>query len=491
MGNLKEWSENNYKQQNNEIPLNINTNQNYNNFIYEQSIDQSFLGLKHKRSKELKNSSDSNDFKNRNKIKKIENSSEQQLLNHSNRSQKLNSELIKENKELKNENDEIKILKKKFDEIKNELKIKVNNSLNKINNKKEKTEEKIKNKLRTSIIKFQEKKDEKINLLIKDLKKKIEVSEKKLQELESLYSNKYKNKKNNEDNNEIKEGIKCKRCFTELINGIIYKCTFCNNYYLCQKCIKENLESFHPHKFLEFWIKQEPQISNEDNNYNIINININKLNEDKNKYIKNNLEYNNNFINQKKEDFLKNKDINEIKNNDNNIIKYNIILNKTIEFDNYSYKCLTKNLYFSVNKGTKEYKFNLILKNNGIFPWPRRNTFLIKDIFLSDNIDIDKIFLEPLNPNKQTEIYIPFKNMEKLLPGKYKIYLDFYAKNKNFGNKIFIVFEILEKKENKKIAEFRAQYLIDESLLSDEQINKALESNNDNFKKAFESFFHL
>ena len=136
MGNLKEWSENNYKQQNNEIPLNINNNQNYNDFIYGQSIDQSFLGLKHKRSKEIKNSTESNDFKNRNKIKKIENSSEQQLLNHSNRSQKLNSELIKENKDLKNENDEIKILKKKFDEIKNELKIKVNNSLNKINNKK-------------------------------------------------------------------------------------------------------------------------------------------------------------------------------------------------------------------------------------------------------------------------------------------------------------------------------------------------------------------
>ena len=429
------------------------------------SIAQIFLGQKHKRQTEINNSNDSNSFENTNKIKKIENNSETQLLDHSKKNQISFSEFISENKELKIENDVNKIIGKEFcntiDVIENKLEIQVDKSLNKINNEKNKTIKKIDNILRTSIKKL-EKNEEKIKVKMKEIPEKIKKDlQKNIQEEESLYFNKLKNENNNELNNEIHEGIKCSKCFDGSIIRKGYINPILNNFNLCQKYEKENPElSIYPHKFLEFDIKQGSQISKEKNNdYKINNIII--LNEDKSENSENLLEGNNNFDNKKLEDILNKKDINEKKQKNNNIIDSHIIINEMTEFDNYSYLCLTKNLYFSVNKRTKEHTFNLILKNNGIFPWPRKNTFLIKDSSLSNNIDVDKIFLEPLNPNNQDKIDIIFKNMENLLPGKYNLYLDFIVKNKNFGEKILIIVKILENKEyelNQKVSELEQNF---------------------------------
>ena len=232
---------------------------------------------------------------------------------------------------------------------------------------------------------------------------------------------------------------------------------------------------------------------------NIINSNtevLKNINEDNKK--NNIINYNNKEI-KTKINLLDNSNINstfeekKIKMNNNNIIISHInIPKKTTEFNNFSYLCLTDKLKFSVNQGTKNAKFDFILKNNGIFPWPKNETFLIPDPFISD-INVDKIKLEPLNPGEKHTFSINLKDLEKLEPGKYNIYLEFNAKNKNFGEKILITFEILKKQENKaydpKIAAFRNMFKIDEKTMSDEVIKKALDKYNNDFNKAFESMF--
>ena len=38
------------------------------------------------------------------------------------------------------------------------------------------------------------------------------------------------------------DGIKCEKCFDEPIKGYRYKCTVCNDYNLCEKCIDKKVK---------------------------------------------------------------------------------------------------------------------------------------------------------------------------------------------------------------------------------------------------------
>ena len=134
-------------------------------------------------------------------------------------------------------------------------------------------------------------------------------------------------------------------------------------------------------------------------------------------------------------------------NVNNKINKNNIKINK---IDNYSFKCLTENLNFFLLKGTKEANFMLELENDGTIPWPKDKTFLIKfsskDSYKSQNIP-----LTPLNPGSKCFINILFKNMDKLMPGKYKTYFAFNVGGKNYGNNIKICIKIIEETDNSEI----------------------------------------
>ena len=110
---------------------------------------------------------------------------------------------------------------------------------------------------------------------------------------------------------------------------------------------------------------------------------------------------------------------------------------KLKDFNDYSFKCLTKNLNFTMKKGTSEAKFQLIFENDGEFPWPKHKTILITDESKS-NLKIEPILMEPKNPRCQYTFDIKFKNMNRLQEGKYFSYLDFKVEGKKKGDSILI-----------------------------------------------------
>ena len=543
-------------------PMHSNNNNkndmNNNNFynIPNTSKSQVFLGEKHKRQNQSDMHEEQNNSDNRNKVRKIDLDPQRMILSQHNMGQIQFSEIMKENKKLKEENEKNKKLiekyNKKLEQIESEVQIKVTDALTKMNDEKNKNDTQIRNIIKNAMKDYQKENEEKLNLFMKEIPEKMESDFKqKAQELEKLYHNIYKKSQesNKSNNNTVHLGIKCQRCFINPIIGIRYKCTECDNYNLCEKCEKENSETNeHPHLFIKYNKKEEPQKkeknnnkininnfesnkinnfiennnkksnndSNNNSNNNIINNNNNNSNNNSNNNINNisnnnsnnnsninnntnnnsnnikNNKYNNNNIIKSSPFIDKNQNQNQNINN-SNIIESHIRFDKKTDFDNYSYICLTKELSFGAYQGTKQERFNIILKNDGIFPWPKNNTFLLKDNSLSDNISVDKIFLEPLNPNDECIVSIYFNNMEKLSPGKYSVYFKFNANNKNFGDEIKIEIEILDKngnyKLNRKVAAFRSVYNIDDETMNDEMIQNALEANGDNFENAFQSLF--
>ena len=119
---------------------------------------------------------------------------------------------------------------------------------------------------------------------------------------------------------------------------------------------------------------------------------------------------------------------------------------KVNDFNDYSFKCLTTNLNFSIYKGTSEVKFKLKLENNGSFPWPKNQTTLSTDRTTS-NIKIKEIILDPLNPGISCDFDVLFRNMNQLSEGKYYSNLEFKVGEKKYGNNILINVEILEDKK--------------------------------------------
>ena len=516
------------------LPKNINPypdldfNKNINN-ISNQSNNLSILGKKHLRSDTENNNNNFNKNNNNNnnyspniiKTKKIEAKPLEQSMNANTQINKLNKsviELIEENKKLKKENEDNKKLiysqNKKLKDIEKEINIKVKEALNQIKNENNENEKFIREQIKKALEHYKEKNEEKLNSIISEIPNEMEKNlEKKAKELENLYYIQYKTKINKKKNKEIHDGIKCQKCFMEPIVGIRYKCSICKEYNLCENCEKENEETNdHPHIFLKIIKKGQtiPKISYIENDKNEKN-QESEANYEEDKIIKKEKEeYNNKYYNNdnnsyiKKNEIIINTDIKEKKsekinnsmnnNYNNNIFESRINLKKSANFNNYSYECLTKELEFSVYQGTKNAKFNLNLKNNGDYPWPKENSFLICDAHLSDKI-VEKIELEPLNPGYEYFASVYFDDLDELGPGKYNTYLDFNVKNKNFGEKILIILEILEKKVkpayDPKIAEFRNNFKIDEKTLSDEVIRDALNQNNNDIDKAFEYLYQF
>ena len=504
---------------NNDTPFNHNYNINFDNNknktndnLPKSSAINLFLGEKHKRpisqSENIHlNNLNNNYLDNQSKMKRlnINPQSQQNIIqnNQQNQNENLISELLKENKKLKQENEKnqqiINNYNKKFETIEKEIEKKVSDALNKFNSEKDKNNKQIRSIIKDAMKQYQLDNEEKLNLIIKEIPEKMEKDiQKKTKELENLYYNKFKNEK--QSNFEVHSGIKCQKCFITPIIGIRYKCSVCNNYNLCEKCEKENSESmYHPHIFLKYAKKEEQIMLNEEdeeNNNEKKNDIINKYNNKKKEIKKSNIifdfnEIGNNYKNKKEE--IINTDIKEKKEEDNNINNLKKIGEKKNDLNNYSYQCLNDKLSFSIIQGEKETKYNLYLKNNGSIPWPKNKTFLIADTSLSEKV-IDDIYLDPLNPGDEYTVNLYYHDLELLKPGKYNTYLDFIIENKNIGEKILIILEVVEKKDtykyDPKIAGFRNTFGgIDDKTMSDEVIKNALEKNNNDFQKAFQSLF--
>ena len=150
---------------------------------------------------------------------------------------------------------------------------------------------------------------------------------------------------------------------------------------------------------------------------------------------------------------------------------------KINDFNDYSFKCLTTNLNFSIYKGTSEVKFKLKLENNGSFPWPKNQTTLSTDRTKS-NIKIKEIILDPLNPGISCDFDALFRNMSQLSEGKYYSNLEFKVCGKKYGNNILINVEILEDKKKKYepvINVVRDEYLLDKNKASDTIIAEGID----------------
>lgn len=137
---------------------------------------------------------------------------------------------------------------------------------------------------------------------------------------------------------------------------------------------------------------------------------------------------------------------------------------------NYSFKCLTKNLNFKMQKGIAELKFQIELENNGTMPWPQGKTFLETN-YSKSNIKIEKNALNLLNPGSKCINIIVFKAMYKLNPGRYYSCLDFQVDGKKYGDSILVNVEVTENLNKIKygpfIPHFRDCYGLDKSIVSD------------------------
>jgi hypothetical protein len=268
------------------------------------------------------------------------------------------------------------------------------------------------------------------------------------QKLEEMYTDIYvKNK-------QVHEEIKCEKCFTKPIIGNRYICRICQNYNLCEKCYKKNqVSQEHNHQFIKFKSKALEKI--EEENENCLDIH-----ED--------AEKNNNGM----------KEIDLVHKKDNDKI------------NNYSYKCITKDLKLKMKKGTREVSFKLELENNGSSSWPENKTFLEVEISKS-NINTDKIILSPLKPGDKCDVDILFKHMSKINPGKFQCCLSFILDDKKYGNDIDIEIEVYDEdsknfKSNSVIVAFRDEYGIKKDIISDDDIYRGL-IKHQTFENAYKS----
>ena len=205
----------------------------------------------------------------------------------------------------------------------------------------------------------------------------------------------------------------------------IYKCSQCNNYYLCEECeIKNFLSREHPNIF----IKLESNKSN-------IYYNNTFPEKSQIKEIKgiNNTNYN------------LNDNINKYNNQYNNI---NIINTNQLEINQpdiqYSFECLNKQLLKAQIEEENDYlNMKIIIKNTGETQWPRNKAKLLFE--QNKNIIGKDIILKPQKPGEQEKYKIDFENLKMYPAGNYTAGLIFEINGKKYGENIDIFISIKKK----------------------------------------------
>ena len=283
------------------------------------------------------------------------------------------------------------------------------------------------------------------------IKQKIDKIEKNIKEKLDKLEKKKKPEKNENDivDKKIKNvynGIKCEKCFKEPIIGIRYKCSECNNYYLCAGCQQKSTETKdHPHKFIKF--RKEEDEKKPLFNESLPNKNLIQLNQ--------------NLIQERKQ---------------------------------FSYECinilsLSKNIY----EGTNDAKIEIILKNNGNITWPISSKIIIDN---KSDLRANEIILKPQKPGEQQSYNANFGDLKEIKEGEYKSYLTIENNVNVFSGEKLILKIIINKKKNEieqnidKIRDFRDNYALSTEDYSDGKILEILKKNNFIFDKAFESLFN-
>lgn len=158
----------------------------------------------------------------------------------------------------------------------------------------------------------------------------------------------------------------------------------------------------------------------------------------------------------------------------------------------YSYKCLSNNLNFAIQKGIEEGVFSIAIENNGFLTWPQNKTFFEIDNSKSNIFNVQKTILEPLAPGEKSFAFIMLIGMDKYKPSKYYICLDFKVDGKKYGESILINIEVTENinkiKHKTVIKAFRGEYDFSTSVFSDTMLGNEIEKHQ-NFENAEVSAF--
>ena len=88
---------------------------------------------------------------------------------------------------------------------------------------------------------------------------------------------------------------------------------------------------------------------------------------------------------------------------------------------------------FSIQKGIEVGNFVIEIENNGLLTWPKNKTILEVDNSKPNSINAQNIPLEPLDPGIKAPVNIIVNQINKYMPGKYCIFLDFKVHGKNMG----------------------------------------------------------
>ena len=238
--------------------------------------------------------------------------------------------------------------------------------------------------------------EEKINIYLNEMK---ELEKGRKEKFEEIMKNNEKDKleliKISKLSNIKHYNKKCKKCGEEPIEGILYKCSECKEYYLCEKCEQINyLDKSHIHNFIK--------IRKPSNKYNI------------------------------EQKLLENNKSNLIElNKDNKLNNYNN--------ENYSFEFKIEENILSKDEENKIIK--LIIKNNGINQWIKNETFLKME--LNEYFSCDDIELDCLKPNDSQEINLLLKEKKDLKEKNYTLLFNFYIQNKIYGNPLSIDIEFI------------------------------------------------
>ena len=247
-------------------------------------------------------------------------------------------------------------------------------------------------------------------------------------------------------------------------------------------------------------------------------------------------------------DLLKNQiqnltaELNELKNKESknkNIIKRGNNSESDDDDENmdnnqiYSMECLTKKLQIEIMQGTEKTDIDVVIRNNGKEKYPN-DAYLVCDN-KNSLLLCEKVKLNELEPFQQQNVSILFKNIKCISKGEYRCIVKLQINNKMYNSYFEIIVNVLESGQNPNFGQdnFQQNFIYPEGimpgvnfgninqgqnlginqgfggnndeeilirfkehfslynndLITDERIKQALELNNFDFNKAFESLF--
>ena len=292
---------------------------------------------------------------------------------------------------------------------------------------------------------------EEINKIEEERKKEFE------KKIEEINYKKYMN------SNDVIHNVKCERCKTQPIYGVLYQCERCKNpYYLCEEC-----------EFNNYYDK------NKGHNHNFIKIRKIKINKDDENNHNNNYSQQNEQIGSQKQcdTVFSQNDIYKYKADEDKIEKGNNDRN------DYSFSYIGKtNFVFDMSKNIK-HEIELIIQNNNI-NWKENETCLKTNEH--SQIKIKNLKLKPLTKDDYQKVMLSLPDLDEFDEGDVNLILDFCVSNKIYGSPIKIVLRIIPDPKNQIIINFRKEFKLSKKDYPDDVILKTLRTCKYDFNKTFE-----